>query len=102
MRIVIIYRMESPLPTAYEATDAPPAERVIAGTLCLMSCFTQHRLPVYAARIAGNLRILAADAHLTPEMRALCHRLSSRWQRIHDHSSQAAGRGRPPDGRRLH
>ncbi|MCC7039233.1 MAG: hypothetical protein IT516_02860 [Burkholderiales bacterium] len=57
--------------------DHPDA--VIAGTLCLMSCFAQHPAPAYAARIAGNLARLSTAGTLTPEFRSVCRRMARRW-----------------------
>src|SRR6266542_3433998 len=66
------------MPTSYHPkTDAHArAQYVIAGTLYLMSCFVQHRLPLYAERIAKNLQLLGGDRSLTAEMRTLCERLA--------------------------
>ena len=57
-------------------------EAVVAGTLCLMSCFAQARSPRHAQRIATNLDLLARDAGVTAEMRTLCRRLAQRWDAI--------------------
>lgn len=85
-------------------TDAHArADRVIAGTLCLMSCFVQHRLPLYAERIAENLQLLTGNASLTAEMRTVCERLAKRWNRIRaDAARDVALAGAPADARDLH
>ncbi len=57
--------------------DRPDA--VIAGTLCLMSCYAQHPVPAYAARIADNLARLSGAGALTPEFRSVCRRMAERW-----------------------
>ena len=58
------------------------AEAVVAGTLCLMSCFAHTPSRPHAERIAENLDRLAADLALTPELRTLCRRLAQRWDAI--------------------
>jgi len=91
--------------TSFLSSSDPPVrpESVIAGTLCLMSCFVQHRLPLYAERIAENLRLLAADASLTAEMRTLCERLAVRWNAISaDAAREVAAAGPPADARAVH
>ncbi len=76
---------------------------VVAGTLCLMSCFTQHPLALYAQRVACNLNQLATDASITPELRLVCRRLAGQWDGIADEARAAAGAGGPPgDTRPLH
>ncbi|MCC6378799.1 MAG: hypothetical protein IT519_08295 [Burkholderiales bacterium] len=75
---------DSDLPHADERPDA-----MIAGTLCLMSCYAQHPAPVYAARIAGNLAALAGSGTLTAEFRAVCRRMAERW-----HVLEVEARGR--------
>jgi hypothetical protein len=93
------------MPTSFHPkTDAHATpDCVIAGTLCLMSCFVQHRLPLYAERIAKNLQLLAGDLSLTAEMRTLCDRLANRWDGIcADAARQVALTGPPADARALH
>ncbi|HEX9278750.1 MAG TPA: hypothetical protein VGA51_20445 [Casimicrobiaceae bacterium] len=93
------------MPTSfYPKTDAHArAQYVIAGTLYLMSCFVQHRLPLYAERIAKNLQLLGGDRSLTAEMRTLCERLANRWDRIcADAARQVVVAGPPADVRALH
>lgn len=65
------------LPHADERPDA-----MIAGTLCLMSCYAQHPVPDYAARIAGNLAALADAGTLTAEFRSVCRRMAERWHAL--------------------
>lgn len=55
---------------------------MIAGTLCLMSCYAQHPAPVYAARIADNLARLALSDALTAEFRSVCRRMAERWNAL--------------------
>ena len=78
--------------TAFAGPLAPP-EAVIAGTLCLMSCFVQHPAAIYAERIAGNLAQMAGLPALSPEMRALCRRLAERWDGILNAAQQRADAG---------
>ena len=40
--------------------DESAPDAIIAGTLCLMSCYAQHPAPAYAGRVADNLLRLAA------------------------------------------
>jgi hypothetical protein len=88
------------------ADDAAPDESaaaVVAGTLCLMSCFSQHPLPLYAQRVAGNLHRLATNPAMTPELRSVCRRLSCQWDGIADDARRSADLGIPPaDLRPLH
>jgi hypothetical protein len=70
--------------------DAVHADAVVAGTLCLMSCYAQHPIAAYAARVADNLTRLADDAQLTPELRTVCARLAERWSAIVQSGSAAA------------
>jgi hypothetical protein len=76
------------------------AAAVVAGTLCLMSCFAQHPLALYAQRVAGNLQRLAADAAMTPELRSVCRRLADQWDGLADDATRTARSGRTPDDRR--
>ena len=87
-------------PAAIEG--AAPAGAVLAGTLCLMSCYTQHPLAVYAERIAANLAGLAAEERLTAELRAICARLSARWLQIGVEARRRADGGEIADRRRVH
>jgi hypothetical protein len=78
-------------------------EAIIAGTLCLMSCFVQHPATVYADRVASNLALMAQLAALSPEMRAVCQRLSKQWDAIRrDADPRVAANGPAIDERSLH
>jgi hypothetical protein len=80
--------------------DAPA---IVAGTLCLMSCFAQHPLALYARRINDNLERLGRDAELSPELRSVCRRLAEQWEGIAAHADErATSEGVPPDRRPLH
>jgi hypothetical protein len=86
-----------------EVTDTEGAAAVVAGTLCLMSCFSQHPLPLYAQRVAGNLHRLATNPAMTPELRSVCRRLSCQWDGIADDARRSTDLGAPPtDLRPLH
>ena len=80
--------------------DARP-EALIAGTLCLMSCYAQHASPAYAARVADNLLRLSGAGVLTPEFRTVCHRMATRWRAIEDAARRSAGAAPPGDLRTL-
>ncbi len=67
------------MPEPFPASADVRPDAMIAGTLCLMSCYAQHPVPVYAARIADNLACLADAGALTPELRSVCRRMASRW-----------------------
>lgn len=68
-----------------------------------MSCYVQHRLPLFAERISDNLRVLALNSGLTREMRTLCHRLADRWDKIRAETEhQVAFHGTPRDARTVH
>ena len=62
--------------------DDERPDAMIAGTLCLMSCYAQHPVPIYAARVADNLTRLAADGALTAEFREVCRRMAARWHAL--------------------
>ena len=81
---------------------ATPAGAVLAGTLCLMSCYTQNPVAVYAERIAANLAGLADDGRLTAEFRAICARLSVRWLQIGHEARQHADGHEVADRRSVH
>lgn len=82
--------------------DAPP-EAVIAGTLCLMSCYVQHPVPLYADRVAANLALMAKAAALSPELRTICRRLAERWDAICADARQRVAAGEPSvDQRAFH
>lgn len=70
-------------------------DAMIAGTLCLMSCYAQHPVPVYAARIADNLAALAASATLTAEFRAVCRRMAERWSTLEADARDQCACGAP-------
>ena len=80
----------------------PRPDAIIAGTLCLMSCYAQHASPAYASRIADNLRCLAGVASLTAEFRAVCRRMAERWSALEDEARSRVASGTSiPDGRTL-
>jgi hypothetical protein len=54
-------------------------EPVIAGTLALMTRFSNHRCCGMAEKISGNLAQLAECEHLSPPFRHLCTNLSREW-----------------------
>ena len=86
-----------------EANDDARPDAVIAGTLCLMSCYVQHPVAMYADRIAANLNRMAQFPMLTPELRTICRRLAERWDGIRSGAQARAGAGeRTSDDRALH
>ena len=72
--------------------DAPP-DAIIAGTLCLMSCYAQHPAPAYAGRVADNLLRLAAAPALSAEFRAVCRRMAERWAALQREAQSLCDRG---------
>ena len=78
--------------TELASLDGTP-DAVIAGTLCLMSCYVQNPVPIYAERVAGNLETMARLADLSPELRTICRRLADRWEGILNDSRHRAERG---------
>ena len=78
-------------------------EAVIAGTLCLMSCYTQHPVAAYADKVAANLAQMAAFAALSPELRTICARLARQWDaiRAQAHARDSTGKT-ASDERALH
>jgi hypothetical protein len=88
----------NPLPVRAE-DDRDAA--IVAGTLCLMSCFAQHPHPSYAARIAGNLADLATSVDASAEFRTVCDRLAQRWWTLHAEAKRRCAGAPPPDRRPL-
>lgn len=82
-------------------TDTAAPDALIAGTLCLMSCYAQHPAPAYAARIADNLSRLAEAATLSGEFRAVCRRMSSRWVALQAEAQRLCDRGVAPADSRV-
>ncbi len=86
-----------------QGDESEGAAAIVAGTLCLMSCYMQHPAAVYADRIVSNLHRIGRHGELSPELRAICRRLADRWNVIRrDACMRAAAGGRPVDGRHLH
>lgn len=93
----------NPLQDPAAPDAATHADAVVAGTLCLMSCFAQFPRAAYAERVAANLAQLAGDPLLTPELRTVCGRLAERWDAIGgDARTQAAAGDADCDLRPLH
>lgn len=93
----------NPLQDPHAPDAVTHADAVVAGTLCLMSCFAQFPLAAYAERVAENLAQLAGDLHLTPELRTVCGRLAERWDAIvGDARTHAAAGDTGLDPRPLH
>lgn len=91
-----------PMPEPVLPSDERP-EAVIAGTLCLMSCYVQHPVPVYAERVAANLDRMTRLPDLSPELRSICLRLSVRWQALRCAAdARVVAREEVADARRLH
>ncbi len=89
--------------TLSTSVDGAGPDAVIAGTLCLMSCYLAHPAPIYADRVAANLARMARFATLTPELRTICERLAGRWDSIRARAHARAKLGEAPhDGRALH
>jgi hypothetical protein len=85
------------------AADDAHADAVIAGTLCLMSCYVQHPVPLYAERVTNNLNRMAKSSALTPELRTICRRLAERWDVIQQSARQRIEGGEPaPEQRAFH
>ena len=85
------------------ANDDTRPDSVIAGTLCLMSCYVQHPVALYADRISANLHRMARFPVLTPELRTICRRLAERWDGIRsDANARALAGNVANDGRALH
>lgn len=83
-------------------TDETCPDAIIAGTLCLMSCYAQHQAPSFAGRIADNLLRLASMPTLTAEFRAVCRRMAARWIALRAEAMRLSERGiAPPDSRLL-
>ena len=83
--------MEANTVHADETGSGPDA--VIAGTLCLMSCYTQRPVAAYADKIAANLARMTAFAALSPELRTICARLARQWDAIRAEAHARASLG---------
>jgi hypothetical protein len=78
-------------------------DAVIAGTLCLMSCYTQHPVAAYADKVAANLGRMASFPGLSPELRTICARLARQWDAIRAEAHARAALGKTQtDERALH
>ena len=73
--------------------DESAPDAIIAGTLCLMSCYVQHPAPAYAGRVADNLLRLAAAPALSGEFRAVCRRMAERWTVLQREAQALCDRG---------
>ncbi len=81
-----------PLPQASVFSGDTP-DAIIAGTLCLMSCYVQNPVAIYAERIGQNLQRMSALDNMSAEMRTICRRLAERWERILVDTRQRATSG---------
>ena len=78
-------------------------EAVIAGTLCLMSCYTQNPAAAYADRVAANLARMSAFTGISAELRTICARLARQWDAIRAEAHARDSRGTTAgDERALH
>ena len=85
------------------AVPEPYPEAVIAGTLCLMGCYVQHPVALYAERVAENLGRMAQFPDFSPELRTICRRLAERWEHIRSAAQERAASGvAARDERALH
>jgi hypothetical protein len=73
-----------------DPADEQRCEALMAGTLCLMSCFADRPRPEFGRKVADNLRMLARRGDYSAELRTILERLASRWDRL--------ASGIPPDG----
>ena len=64
---------------------------LLAGTLCLMSCPRADEAPLYLRRIVNNLEWLSAHPAVTAELRTVCRRLASQWERRLVHAETSDG-----------
>ena len=90
-------------PTSDSPEFAPRPDALIAGTLCLMSCYVAHPVALYAERVKENLGRLSDLPELSPELRLVCRRLSERWDAIVDDAQRRGERNEAVrDARALH
>lgn len=75
---------------------ATHAEAIVAGTLCLMSCYARTPTPAQAERIANNLAMLGNNPAVSDEMRTLCRRLAERWDALALEASREETAARRP------
>ena len=65
--------------THHAEVDHANPEAVLAGTLCLMSCFTNHHCPQIAQKISHNLAVIAFQPSVSVEFKRLCNQLILHW-----------------------
>ena len=65
-----------------DSADGQRGEALMAGTLCLMSCFADRPRPAFGRKVAENLRLLAQHGEYSAELRTILERLASRWDRL--------------------
>lgn len=95
--------IQVPARTAAGNDTEAQAAAIVAGTLCLMSCYVQHPVAIYADRVAGNLHSMTRLGTLSPELRTICRRLAERWDLIcRDAEARAVAGERAIDERPLH
>lgn len=80
-------------PPAESPEFSPRPDALIAGTLCLMSCYVAHPVALYAERVKENLGKLSDLTELSPELRLVCRRLSERWDAIVDDAQRRGAHG---------
>lgn len=51
------------------------AEAIMGGTLCLLCCAAKNSQPMYLAKAAANLALLANHPALSSQLRVVCRRL---------------------------
>ena len=82
---------------------SPRPDALIAGTLCLMSCYVAHAVALYAERVKENLGKLSDLPEISPELRLVCRRLSERWDAIVDDAQRRGDHGEAVrDARAIH
>jgi hypothetical protein len=90
-------------PSAESPEFSPRPDALIAGTLCLMSCYVAHPVTLYAERVKDNLGKPADLTELSPELRLVCRRLSERWDAIVDDAQRRGEQGEAVrDARAIH
>lgn len=87
--------------TAGSASDLPGVEALLAGTLALMTSYSQAGCDTevrgaMAAKIARNLGLLGRHQVLTPTFRTVVGTLRERWARVSGEDAQDATRSLSP------
>jgi hypothetical protein len=55
---------------------------LLAGTLCLMSCYARQPRAEFGWKIVENLESLSREPGFSAELRTVCSRLAGQWKHV--------------------